>query len=167
MSSSASWPLIQTPVTPTTTSNGTNNTLTDQSITVFGRGLTIPFQLNGVGDYNTATGNKLIESYVRQIIGTRATSANKIGELPYNPEFGSLLYLLRHSSNDAVASELARVYIGDALKRWAPSVRVTHMEVSAKTTRRRYDTLDINLRYSVLNRSSQSTAETLFFSVKV
>ncbi len=66
------------------------------------------------------------------------------------PEFGSLLYLLRHQRNDAVLQELARVYVVDALERWEPRVVVT----SVKVTRERQDgenVLAIRLRYNVIS----------------
>lgn len=93
------------------------------------RGLIAPFQRDRKNDFANATGVELISSNVQQILGTRATSANGPGELPFNPNFGSLLHLLRHQKIDVVRKQQALVYVVDALRKWEPRVIVTSVQV--------------------------------------
>lgn len=118
-----------------------------------GFGLVRPFRRDQKSDFAADGGERLIRSAVGQILGTMAGSDSTQGEVPWRTEFGSLLHLLRHQRNDAVLSELARVYVVDALKRWEPRVVVT----SVKVTRERHDgdnVLAIRLRYNIISTNS-------------
>jgi hypothetical protein len=89
-----------------------------------GFGLVRPFVRDQKGDFATAEGVALVRACVGQVLGTVGSSQTTQGELPWRPEFGSLLTLLRHRANDPVTAQLARVYVADALARWEPRVRV-------------------------------------------
>jgi phage baseplate assembly protein W len=93
-----------------------------------GTGILTPFR-RGPNDFVSGGGTVNLQSMVGQILGTRASSDYTGGELPWRPEFGSLLHLLRHRSNDQATRELARVWVGEALARWLPQVRVTDVDV--------------------------------------
>ncbi len=93
------------------------------------RGLIRPFVRDGVSDFASASGRRLIESKIGQIVGTRGSSDTVEGELPWRPEFGSLVHLIRHRNDDAITREMLRVYVEDALRRWLPSVRVRDVEI--------------------------------------
>ncbi len=119
-----------------------------------GFGLLRPFQ-RGARDFVAGGGAEAIKSAVGQILGTLGGSEYTQGEIPWRPELGSLLHLLRHQKNDAALQELARVYVTDALQRWEPRVRVT----GVKVTRERHegkDVLAIRVRYNAA--SAQRTA---------
>lgn len=115
-----------------------------------GFGLIRPFQRDRKADFAAAGGEALIRSAVGQILGTRGSSEATTGEVPWRPELGSRLDLLRHQKNDALLQELGRTYVVDALKRWEPRVRVT----SVRVTRERLDgenVLAIRVRYDIVS----------------
>ena len=123
-----------------------------------GFGLIRPFQRDRKADFAAAGGEALIRSAVGQILGTHGSSEATTGEIPWRPELGSRLDLLRHQKNDAVLQELGRAYVVDALKRWEPRVRVT----SVKVNRERLDgenVLAIRLRYDVVSGTSSAVIE--------
>lgn len=108
------------------TTLGTETPLTDPYV---GFGMTRPPRRLS-RDWATAGGRKLLESCLGQLLGTRASSERFEGELPWRPEFGSRLYLLRHIRNTSVAEALARVYVLDAVQRWEPRVRIKDVMIS-------------------------------------
>lgn len=119
---------------------------------VLGFGLLRPFRRDRKADFAADGGDALIRSAVGQILATRASSENVQGELPWRPEFGSLLYLLRHQKNDSVLQELARVYVVDALKRWEPRVLVRMVGI-AREQQEGEDILAVNVGYSLITRN--------------
>lgn len=93
-----------------------------------GTGLVRPFRRTERGDFATASGEPLVGSCVGQVLGTEENS------LPWRPEFGSRLYLLRHAPIDVdVTPELARVYAEEALRRWEPRARIGGCRVAQPT----------------------------------
>lgn len=130
MPSSYSWPLISPPspgATPGTTSEGAAALLS----TVSGRpqrGLIAPFT-RGANDFTTGEGAALINSGIRQVLGTRCSSSTTQGEIPWLTEFGSLLDHARHRNNDAVLGELLNQWTVDAIARWMKSVRITQTKL--------------------------------------
>ena len=121
-----SWPLVPapTPVANTPPSFTVNN---DKAF--LGSGLLRPFRRDKKNDFANATGATLVASAVGQVLGTRASSDNRVGELPWRTDFGSLIYLMRFRNNDGVFKELARTYVQDALQRWEPRARVQSVSV--------------------------------------
>lgn len=94
----------------------------------FGYGLTRPFR-RGAKDFANAGGADLVATVVAQVLGTRAASATTQGELPWRPNAGSLLHVLRHRNNTATSRERARIYVQDAIRRWEPRVEVLDVTV--------------------------------------
>jgi uncharacterized protein len=114
-----------------------------------GNGVLRPFRRDQKADFAAAAGEQLIRSAVGQILGTVGSSDFTQGELPWRTEFGSLLHVLRHQRNDNILSDLARVYVVDALKRWEPRI-VVH---AVQTTREQHDganVLAIRVRYDII-----------------
>lgn len=116
-----------------------------------GFGLLRPFRRDRKQDFASAGGIDLIRSCVGQIIGTMCATegGEQQGELPWRPEFGSLLHFLRHKKG-VMLQELARVYIVDALARWEPRVILTATQVSMDSVRR---VLTIRIRYNVIDQN--------------
>lgn len=115
-----------------------------------GRGLIRPFSRDGKRDFLNATSVELMESMIVQILGTRATSAVAMGELPWRPEFGSWLYLLRHANNDDVLEDLARSYVVDALGRWLPRAEITSVKIEPRREVQDLDTLFILVGFQTI-----------------
>lgn len=90
----------------------------------------IPFRRER-GDYASGTGVDLILSHAQQILGTRCSDGrDNDGELEWLPEFGSLLYKLRHQNIKPVMAYQARAYVVGALARWEPRLRVSQVRVA-------------------------------------
>ena len=82
------------------------------------RGLFTPFRRDGARDLASGEGLDLALSKVRQVLGTQA------GECPWRTNFGADLARLRHQPNTRALEGLARVRVQEALRRWAPGVKV-------------------------------------------
>jgi phage baseplate assembly protein W len=120
-----------------------------------GKGVTTPFR-RGSSDFASASGVGHIQSMIGQVLGTRASTEYTVGELPWRPEFGSWLHLLRHKNNTDVLADLGRVYVAQALARWVPQVQLLETAVTRELgpptgdfetvllLRLRYDIIGIN-----------------------
>lgn len=159
MPGSYTWPLANPP--PTTGGGGTGATsgsdlLAEQvGVNRIVRGIVTPFQRDQISDFASGTGAALLRSKIGQILGTRGDSDFVQGELPWRTDFGSLLQMVRHSNNDDVAAELARVYAADAVARWLPSVRITAADIVRERTSDGENTLAIRFLFEV--RDARST----------
>jgi phage baseplate assembly protein W len=105
------------------------------------RGLWIPFQRDRAHDLATATGPALLRAKVLQVLCTQGAGPSSGGELPWRTRFGAGLESLRHQRNDRALTELARVRIDEALRRWLPSVQVCDLHITREDA-----TLHIHLR---------------------
>lgn len=115
-----------------------------------GKGLIRPFRRDKKQDFAFAEGEELVRSAVGQILGTLAATDFTQGELPWRPELGSALHLLKHHRNDATLQELARVYVADALKRWEPRVQLTSVQVTRERDRGE-NVLSVRVRYNIIS----------------
>lgn len=129
-----------------------------------GRGLTAPLQRDGRGDFATATGDDLLRSNVRLILGAIASSPYTRGELPWRPEFGSLLYILRFRNNNETLRQLAQEYVIDAIQTWEPRVSVTDVRIRQNIGE---GTLEMIVRYDVLNRQRDTIAQGVTLSMSL
>ena len=91
--------------------------------------------------------HELDVSDVGQVLGTRAASSFTEGELPWRPDFGSLLHQLKHQQNNEILGELARVHVIDALRRWDDRIEVTNvfLERSIRTPNRLLISVEFNV----------------------
>ena len=138
------------PVGDVRTYSGTRETVYPVS---FGRGLLIPFRRDGKGDFANASDITVVRSNVRQVLYTTASSSISDGELPWRPEFGSVLDLLRFRNLDETTFELARTHALDALRVWVPQVQVKRTFVDVD-----YDMklLTLSVVYDILAASKRS-----------
>lgn len=120
-----------------------------------GTGLLRPLQRDAKNDFASGTGVELVGACVGQVLGTRATSAGGAGELPWRPEFGSRLHLLRHKNNRADLGALALVMVGEALRRWEPRARATRAEVLPSGSARE---LRLRVVYDIVDRGGRTLA---------
>ncbi len=153
-----SWPLA-TPPGPTSPGGGSSSTSSTPVDLLVSRnrfGLVRPFVRDQVNDFAAANGKALIESELGQILGTECNSEKGEGELPWRPEFGSLIFKLRHrNGTDIVTQELARAWAIDAIARWHPTVRPLDAAVSMeKDAEGNLSRLLIRIRYEVRARGS-------------
>jgi len=119
---------------------------------ILGFGLLSPLRRDRKSDFAAAGGEALVRAAVQQILGTIGASDFTQGELPWRTELGSLLFLLRHQRNDVALQELAKVYVGDALRRWEPRVVVTSL-TAKRLEGGEGNKLVLRLRYNVIQRN--------------
>ena len=120
-----------------------------QSQDVLGRGPIRPFS-RSTTDVSTASGAALVKSAIGQILGTRAGSDTAQGELPWRPDFGSQLYLLRHGNHSRAMNSLAQVYVQDALSQWEPRADVTDTDVEFQERTTGGYALVVRVRYRLI-----------------
>jgi phage baseplate assembly protein W len=94
------------------------------------KNILIPFRRDKKRDFASGTGVDLLRSKVIQALMTEGATAQSQGELPWRTAFGAGLQRLRHQRNDAALSELARIYVRDALRRWVPEAEITEINVN-------------------------------------
>lgn len=136
------------PTTPTTGLTGGGVGLVE-SPDIFGFGLLAPFR-RASADFGNAGGITHLQSMIGQVLGTMGGSDYTEGELPWRTEFGSLLHFLRHKQNDEVLSELARVYVAQALARWIPQILILEVRTEKKDSDSASENvLEIRIKYRV------------------
>jgi phage baseplate assembly protein W len=96
---------------------------------LIGSGILRPFQRDVKQDWANDTGRRILDTSIGQILATMADSPLATGELPWRPEFGSVLYLLRNQNNAGQLGDLARRYVVDAIREWEPRVRVRGAQI--------------------------------------
>lgn len=153
MPSQATWNLLSTAPATGSVQVDDPNANAAASLIFLGNGLIRPFQRDEKSDFANASGARLVQSAVGQILGTRATSAVNVGELPWRPEFGSLLHVLRHSNNNDELKQIAAGFVVDALRRWEPRVNVTGFDIERRSTSGDLDTIEVTVRYSIIDRN--------------
>lgn len=115
-----------------------------------GHGLATPFT-RASNDFHDAEDLESVKSALGQILGTKAQGERAQGELPWRPEFGSLLYQLRHRNQTAGFRMFATHFVRDAVARWEPRVRV--VDVSVVTDPRTPRSVVIRVVFHVLDRN--------------
>ncbi len=146
---SSTWPLTTPVVPPAPPTVPTVPLVTPFStLNQFGHGVTHPFRRNRTGDFQNEFGQKLIVAAVSQILGTFAATEVSQGELPWRPNFGSALYLLKHQPNNETLQNLARIHVVEAIQRWEPRVKITDVRVEREDTKSiinvRFNFIDLN-----------------------
>jgi phage baseplate assembly protein W len=126
----------------------------------FGAGLRRPFQRDEKNDFANSADVELVKACVGQVlgmVGANPDNPSRQGELPWAPERGALLHLLRHQKNNFVLAELGRVYVIDALRRWEPRCRVRGVRVSRETGDEGFENiLVIRLVYDIVANASNN-----------
>ena len=108
-----------------------------------GYGIQTPFQRDGKQSFAAAGGDTHLRSKILTVLTTR------IGELEWNPDFGSNLDRLRHTDNDSDVEAIARFYTVEALEKWVPEVLVTRFSCrKVKDSEGAETTLEIALGYT-------------------
>lgn len=116
-----------------------------------GQGLLLPFQRDLKQDFANAGGVELVKACVKLVLGTQANSEFAEGELPWRPEFGSRLYLLRHQKNGPMLTAMATVYVTEALARWEPRVLLRSVRATFDNSQR---ALQIRVLYDVIDKNT-------------
>lgn len=104
-----------------------------------------PFTVLPDGRVESKCNVELIKANVQQIIMTLCQGRRNNGEIPWRPEFGTLVSTLRFRNNNFVLRELAEEYIVDALERWEPRVEVKQANILSVDS-----LLSIHIIYDIL-----------------
>ena len=114
-----------------------------------------PFVRDEKNDFANGSGAELVRASIGQVIGTRTSTAQTVGELPWRPEFGSLVHTLRHSNNNTMLQQIAKGFVVDAVRRWEPRVRITGFGINRKRSLPGgpEDILEIVVQYNVIDRN--------------
>lgn len=123
-----------------------------------GSGLITPFR-RASKDFASGSEIELIRANVRQTLGTMAAFGEYAGELPWRPNFGSKLWVLRHRSNDPTLRAQARIFVDEALQ-WEPRVRVTEVVVE-NVNLENANEVRIKVRYNLVTTNTTEN-QTLF-----
>ncbi len=151
-----SWPLIPTvptgpvPVPPGGATGATAPSALNQ-FSPLGNGIIRPFQRDQKGDFAHASDVALVKAALGQILGTAASSQYTQGELPWRPEFGSLLHHLKHRPNNQTLDELARTYVLEAVARWEPRVRINEVSIARSSAPGGENTFTIRVSFSFVD----------------
>jgi phage baseplate assembly protein W len=127
------WNVVGPPPAPVTGASFATTAGPKATANPLGAGIVRPFRRTEKADFASDSGPPEVASAVGQILGTRK------GSLPWRPEFGSDIELLRHMANDPTLVELARIYVEEPLRRWEPRIQLTDVSVTPITR----DTLNV------------------------
>jgi phage baseplate assembly protein W len=117
-----------------------------------GFGIVWPLRRNGRGDFAAGTGLELVFAGVAMVVGTLASGEVTDGEYAWNPEFGSLLELLRHRNNNETKREIARHYITEALTRFEPRVRLRDVDaIPEDVNGGKENAMGVRVRYDIVS----------------
>lgn len=133
---------------PTAGADGASRPYAGDSGRAFlGFGLLTPFRRDQKGDFAAGGEVALVLACAAQVLGTECSTPGAEGELPWRPEFGSRLHLLRHRNiDDPVTRHLARAYAAEALEQWEPRFRLKDVRLSAHRSAAGYvDALKISV----------------------
>jgi len=111
-----------------------------------GAGLLIPFR-RGASDFVNGSDVELVKASVAQILGTRAAVGDMGGDLPWRPDFGCKLWVLRNRKNDPTLQAQAVAFVYEAFQ-WEPRAEVTAIQVEEQGDP---NLLQILVRYRVIS----------------
>jgi hypothetical protein len=92
-----------------------------------------PFRFSANGDIHTASDSKLIETKIKQLILTKGRAESFIGELPWNTNFGSGIYLVRHSNAklEDIKAEIG-YFLQKSLKKYMSEIEKFKYQIQEK-----------------------------------
>lgn len=102
------------------------NSVATNLLEVIGRGIDFPFRYSSskkVKSVAQSSAQKRINDSIYSILSTR------IGERPFNIEYGSRLFQLVHEPNDEILHRLLHFYTVEALKRWEKRIEIINVSI--------------------------------------
>lgn len=109
------------------------------SIEVLGKGLSVDFGLDNMGQIKLSTYEKNIEESIYIILST------KPGERVYNHKFGCRVHELMFEPNNTRIQNMARHYVNKALEEFEPRIEVLNIEVYAEQE----NSINIDIEYKI------------------
>lgn len=113
-----------------------------------GTGVLCPFRRDGKGDFANGSGLELLKSDVGELLGLVGSSATEPGELPWDPDRGSRLPMMKHRHlHSIMVRALADQLSSGVLREYEPRVRPGEVRV---TTEDESATLKVHVSYRPL-----------------
>jgi phage baseplate assembly protein W len=125
-------------------------------LTQSGVGLLVPFRRAEL-DFASDSGDALVRSGITQVLLTRADDGRAGGELPWRPEFGSLLHRLQYMAIDDSFAGLIRSRVIGAVSAWEPRAEIHDVEVHRRENGRGELEAFIRVSYSIVQTSTGAT----------
>ena len=98
-----------------------------------GNGVLCPFRRDGKGDFANGSGLELLKSDVGTLLGLVGSSATEPGELPWDPDRGSRLPMLKHRHlHSEMTRALADQLTSGVLRTYEPRVRPGRVRVTTE-----------------------------------
>lgn len=122
-------------------------TVATNLLEVIGQGIAFPFQFTvskQIGTILQSNAGERIADSIHIILSTR------IGERPFNPEFGSRLPELVFEPNDEILHRLLLFYTSEALKRWERRIEVLRVVLLDNYNDDR-STIGVQVEYTIRN----------------
>jgi phage gp46-like protein len=95
------------------------------------KGFALPFRVTpGDADIALVGGDALRETHIETVLSARASSADDIGELAWDPERGSALEALRNASASDAVADFAALYAERAMAYALPDERLRAADVT-------------------------------------
>lgn len=148
MTTSATY-LLEPDAAPLAATGGGSTTSVPNALPTVGqRTLLLPFRRNERDDFANAGGEEAWIARVLLVLSIRGPTERGVGEIPWRPQDGASLHLLRHQNNTRALGTMAKAYVIRALQRSLPAVRV----VDVVATRPAANTLHLAVRFDVVDR---------------
>lgn len=122
-------------------------TVATNLLEVIGQGIAFPFQFTvakQIGTIRQSNAGERIADSIHIILSTR------IGERPFNPEFGSRLPELVFEPNDEILRRLLLFYTSEALKRWERRIEILRVVLLDNYNDDR-NTIGVQIEYTIRN----------------
>ena len=90
----------------------------------------IPLTASGAGFASTTSLDQQIAANIQRILGVRCSSPGRVGELPWDPDFGSFMDRIKHRDiSDPTTKEMALYYARTQVVKYEPRVIVTDVSL--------------------------------------
>ena len=114
------------------------------SIELLGKGLSVDFGLDSMGEIKMSSYEKSVEESIYIILST------KIGERVYSSEFGCRIHELMFESNNVRTQTMAKRYVEEALNQFEPRINILNIEVFSLDEK----SINISIEYAVIESNS-------------
>ena len=99
------------------------------------KGIKIPLQSDGTGNFAVVEGTDLLFSRIRLLLSADSATDRTVGEVPFDTTFGNTLRRLRMMRNTTALAEAARREIERVLAKWVPEAAIDTIRPSIEGTR--------------------------------
>lgn len=131
---------------------------------LLGYGILHPFRRDKKGDVANSGGYPLLRSEVGLVLGTRKSTARTRGEMPWRPEFGSILDTLRHMKMDQFMDSMAHQDVIGSVRRWLPNIEIISAETESVRLRAdsRESAFEVRVRFRVITETGRDIVGTIY-----